>query len=84
MEDIVTRLRKTRANMIGTDDEPHYWDCHDAAAEIQRLRLTDDERQAIWVAAKWCKEPIHPVHSKTSLDAMCAANTLRTLLARLA
>jgi hypothetical protein len=24
--------------MIGTDDENHYWDCHDAAAEIERLR----------------------------------------------
>jgi hypothetical protein len=36
--DIVTRLRQTRADMIGTDDEPHYWDCHDAAGEIERLR----------------------------------------------
>jgi len=41
---ILTRLRQTRANMIGTDDEQHYWDCHDAAAEIERLRLTDAER----------------------------------------
>jgi hypothetical protein len=24
--------------MIGTDDEQHYWDCHDAATEIERLR----------------------------------------------
>jgi len=37
-DDITTRLRQTRANMIGTDDEAHYWDCHDAAAEIERLR----------------------------------------------
>jgi glycine cleavage system aminomethyltransferase T len=37
---IVTRLRQTRANMIGTDDEQHYWDCQDAANEIERLRLT--------------------------------------------
>jgi len=44
MSDIVTRLRQTRANMIGTDDEQHYFDCHDAAAEIERLRLTDAER----------------------------------------
>ena len=36
--DIVTRLRQTRADMIGTEDEPHYWDCHEAAAEIERLR----------------------------------------------
>lgn len=37
-EDVVTRLRKTRANMLGTDDEEHYWDCHDAAEEILKLR----------------------------------------------
>ena len=47
MSDIVTRLRQTRANMLGTDDEQHYFDCHDAAAEIERLRLTDAEREAI-------------------------------------
>jgi hypothetical protein len=47
MSDITTRLRQTRADMIGTDDEQHYWDCHDAAAEIERLRLTDAERAAI-------------------------------------
>jgi hypothetical protein len=38
MTDIATRLRQTRADMIGTDDENHYWDCHDAADEIERLR----------------------------------------------
>jgi hypothetical protein len=37
-ECIVRRLRQTRADMIGTDDEQHYWDCQDAAAEIERLR----------------------------------------------
>jgi hypothetical protein len=47
MPDITTRLRQTRANMIGTDDEQHYWDCYDAAAAIERLRLTDEEREAI-------------------------------------
>ena len=36
-DDITTRLRQTRADMIGTDDEQHYWDCHDAADEIERL-----------------------------------------------
>lgn len=36
--DIVTRLRQTRADMIGTDDEPHYWDVHEAAGEIEKLR----------------------------------------------
>jgi hypothetical protein len=44
MSDILTRLRQTRANMLGTDDEQHYFDCHDAAGEIERLRLTDAER----------------------------------------
>jgi len=38
MSDITLRLRQTRADMIGTDDEAHYWDCHDAAAEIEMLR----------------------------------------------
>jgi hypothetical protein len=33
--------------MIGTEDEQHYWDCYDAAAEIERLRLTDAEREAV-------------------------------------
>jgi hypothetical protein len=47
MSDITTRLRQTRANMIGTDDEEHYWTCQDAAAEIERLRLTAEEREAI-------------------------------------
>ena len=55
VSNIVTRLRQTRADMIGTDDEQHYFDCHKAAAEIERLRrwatLTDAERQAIaWFA----------------------------------
>jgi hypothetical protein len=36
--------------MIGTDDEQHYWDCYDAAAAIERLRLTDEEREAIALA----------------------------------
>jgi hypothetical protein len=33
--------------MLGTADEDHYWDCHAAADEIDRLRLTDAERQVI-------------------------------------
>jgi hypothetical protein len=47
MPDITTRLRQTRPDMIGTADEQHYWDCYDAAAAIERLRLTDEEREAI-------------------------------------
>jgi predicted glycoside hydrolase/deacetylase ChbG (UPF0249 family) len=36
--DIVTRLNQTRADMLGTDDEDHYWDCHEAVHEIESLR----------------------------------------------
>lgn len=45
--DITVRLRQCRADMLGTDDEPHYWDCHAAADEIERLRLAKPEREAI-------------------------------------
>jgi hypothetical protein len=45
--DICDRLRLAPANLIGTDDEERYWVCHDAAREIERLRLTDEEREAI-------------------------------------
>ena len=37
MSDLVKRLQSTRANMIGTDDEQHYFDCHEAADRIERL-----------------------------------------------
>jgi hypothetical protein len=37
-DDITIRLRQTRANMIGTDDCDHYFDCHEAAKEIEKLR----------------------------------------------
>ena len=47
-DDIVGRLRETRANMLGTDDEQHYWDCQDAAREIERLR---EENSSTWKAA---------------------------------
>ena len=45
--DICDRLRLAPANLIGTDDEERYWVCHDAAREIERLRLTDEEREAL-------------------------------------
>ena len=35
-------LLKTRADMLGTDDEQHYRDCHNAADEI--VRLTSENR----------------------------------------
>jgi len=37
MSEHVSNLRRTRANMLGTDDEAHYWECHEAADEIERL-----------------------------------------------
>jgi hypothetical protein len=74
--DIATRLRQTRADMIGTEDEQHYWDCHEAAGEIERLRrwgrLTDAEREAIERAADL-------VDAKTCGDLA----TLRGLLERM-
>ncbi|NBW20150.1 MAG: hypothetical protein EBR82_70495 [Caulobacteraceae bacterium] len=78
--DIATRLRQTRADMIGTDDEQHYFDCHEAAAEIERLRqwgrLTDEERRAVREAAD--------AYEQNNGDADCEriAAALRGLLAR--
>lgn len=52
-DDIVLRLRKTRVDMLGTSDEDHYWDCHDAANIILELRenirspLNADEIEAL-------------------------------------
>jgi pyridoxal biosynthesis lyase PdxS len=38
IEDIAVRLRRTRADMLGTDDEEHYFDCHEAVHVIEELR----------------------------------------------
>jgi hypothetical protein len=42
--------------MLGTDDEQHYWDCHDAAAEIERLRryrdMAEADREVAMLAAE--------------------------------
>ena len=32
-------LRRTRADMLGTDDEAHYWECHAAAAYLLKLEV---------------------------------------------
>jgi hypothetical protein len=62
--------------MIGTDDEQHYWDSHEAASEIERLRLTDAERVALyWALATLETEP-------DARNAEAAA-TLRGLLDRI-
>ena len=44
-DDITTRLRQTRADMIGTEDEDHYWDCHDAAASSYHARSCVSRRR---------------------------------------
>ena len=75
-EGIVRRLRQTRADMIGTDDEQHYWDCHDAAAEIERLRLTDAEREAVERAVGFCECTTSPLPTSQQIV------TLQRLLER--
>lgn len=42
MNDIVRNLRATRADMLGTEDEEHYWDCHKAAEYIEQLQAVVD------------------------------------------
>lgn len=83
IEDIARRLRQTRADMIGTDDEDHYWDCHEAAGEIERLRqwgrLTDAEREAVSLMAEAAADP----RGGAVLAGCEVAATLRGLLARM-
>lgn len=83
MNDIVTRLRQTRADMLGSDDEQHYWDCHDAAAEIERLRLTDAEREAVDDGLR-CVEYVAAHGDPARADLASSAATLRGLLERTA
>jgi len=45
--ELVSALRSTRANMLGTDDEEHYRQCHEAADEIEHL---DNTEEALLVA----------------------------------
>ena len=85
MTDIVERLRRTRADMIGTDDEQHYFDCHEAAAEIERLRqwgrLTDAEREAVEAAIGWIGSPSVDDEAMPE-DYLPITATLRGLLER--
>lgn len=48
-DEIARNLRRTRADMLGTDDEEHYWHCHEAAAELDRLYAHIAEVEA-WAA----------------------------------
>jgi|688.fasta_scaffold755467_1 hypothetical protein len=81
--DICDRLRLAPANLIGTDDEERYWVCHDAAREIERLRLTDAEREAMDAGAD-ALESLASNDSDGRIRAalIVAANTLRGFLKR--
>jgi hypothetical protein len=89
--DLVARLRQTRADMLGTDDEDHYWACHEAAAEIERLRrwgrLTSDERDAIveglFAVERQLDGPLRGDLGGYAREQRQAAATLRGLLARI-
>ena len=50
MNKYAKNLRRTRANMLGTDDEKHYWECHAAADEIERLQAR------VEVLETWCEQ----------------------------
>jgi hypothetical protein len=82
---IARRLRQTRADMLGTADEDHYWDCHAAAQEIERLRLTDAEREAIELVAEAYsgKAADAYAHNEDDQHYSQIAATLRGLLERM-
>jgi len=77
VSDLTTRLRQANSEWIGRLDEDTYWACHEAADEIERLRLTDAEREAICQAVT--------AYDGNDDDEECAriAATLRRLLERL-
>ena len=87
MTDIVSRLRQTRADMIGTDDEQHYWDCHDAAAEIERLRLEFSVQKSCTVAGRGeiarLREAIRRLASQDATLSVCDGAVTVTLDATL-
>jgi hypothetical protein len=45
--DLIARMCQTRADMLGTQDEQHYHDCHAAARalEAQAQRIAELERE---------------------------------------
>lgn len=59
MTKVVERLRQTRANMLGTEDEAHYWTCHEAADELEGFRQREVDylnmllRQSKTIKAQW-------------------------------
>lgn len=69
---------------FGTDPVESSWKPpFPCVSSLPQPTLTAEEREAVETAAKWCEEPIDPVCSKTSLVALNAAATLRSLLQRL-
>ena len=71
MSDIVARLRR---GALATNSVPATGLLYDAAAEIERLRLTDAEREAIrrllhWVADRPCSQL--PVDVETDHSIAC-------------
>ena len=44
-------LRRTRADMLGTEDEAHYWECHAAAAYLLKLEADSKGWESDWTKA---------------------------------
>ena len=82
--DICERLRLAPSRLIGTVDEDTYLACHDAASEIERLRLTDAERTAVDAGADALESlASNDNDGRIRAALMIAANTLRGMLDRL-
>ncbi|TFH49296.1 MAG: hypothetical protein E4G89_05020 [Methanothrix sp.] len=65
-------LRRARADMLGTFDEEHYWECHAAAAEIDRLNgLVAYQKKGMSKAMSSDFET-HPVGTKTLIESQAA------------
>ena len=45
-QELIIRLRKTRATMLGTLDEEHYGDCQEAAFLLEKKNKTIAELEA--------------------------------------
>lgn len=74
MNDVVSRLRHWSH---GLTYDPATGLMHEAAAEIARLRLTDEELEAVKAAIDFCEYSANPLPSSEQIAA------LRKLLERL-
>ena len=54
--DLPTALRRARADMLGTGDEPLYHACHAAAAELDRLRAENEALRAEALRYRWLRD----------------------------